>query len=227
MEFCLSGNAVAPNNENTLENLVIFLHGLGSNGEDLIQLAPYFASKLPATAFVSPNAPERCDMAPPEAENSFQWFSLKERDPAKIEAGVGAATPRLTMFIDEVIAHYKVAPENVYLVGFSQGTMMSLYVAPRYSKQLGGVVGFSGALAGGLDLAQRPDDFKKLPVLLIHGEEDDVVPHTSMGLADIALRQSGFPVKTVSRPGLGHSIDEEGLIAAIDFVAEQVSKKAA
>ncbi|MBK67535.1 MAG: phospholipase [Rickettsiales bacterium] len=224
MQFCLSGHAVSPNTENTIENIVLFLHGLGSNGEDLIQLAPYFASKIESTVFISPNAPEACDIAPPEAQDSFQWFSLQNRDPQAIEGGVAGVTPRLHTFMDEILAHYKVSAKNLYIVGFSQGTMMSLFAAPRYKEQIGGIVGFSGALPGGMELAQNPEEFKKMPILLIHGEEDDVVPHTSLGLADIALRQTGFDVKTVSRPGLGHSIDEEGLVAAIEFVEGLVKK---
>lgn len=194
------------------DSLVILLHGLGSNGQDLISLAPMWAGDLPRTAFVSPDAPFPCDMAPPGYPNSFQWFSLQNREPNVILQGVRMAQPILDSFITEQIEKYAVKPERTILCGFSQGMMMSLYTAPRYPEKLGGVLGYSGALVG------EPGE-NKIPVCLIHGEADDVVPFSSYRYAKSTLSKAGFEISGHSTPGLMHSIDQEGLDAGKEFLS--------
>ena len=194
-------------------SLVILLHGLGSNGQDLISLAPMWAHDLPQTVFVSPDAPFECDMTPPGYPNSFQWFSLQDRDPHMVLQGVQRAQPILDSFITEQIETYDVAPEKVVLVGFSQGTMMSLYTAPRYPEQLGGVVGYSGALIGDIE-------GNKLPVCLVHGEADEVVPIGSYNHARGKLIGAGYRVSGHTTPGLTHSIDQAGIDSGAAFLKE-------
>lgn len=197
--------------EGKAESLVILLHGLGSNGRDLISLAPMWATELPNTVFVSPDAPFACDMVPAGYPDSFQWFSLQDRDPHMVLEGVQRAQPILDSFITEQIEKYDVAPEKTVLCGFSQGTMMSLYTAPRYPAQLAGVLGYSGALCG------EPGE-NKLPVCLVHGEADDVVPIDAYNHARGKLIGAGFKVSGHSTPGLTHSIDQAGLDAGRDFL---------
>ena len=186
-------------------SLVVLLHGLGANGADLMGLAPYWAEALPETAFVAPDAPEPCDMAP----YGFQWFSLQDRNPLSMMRGVSAAAPLLDLFLDEILAEQGVDARRLALVGFSQGTMMSLHVGLRRAAAPAAIVGYSGALLAGpelfLQVRARP------PVLLVHGDADPVVPVSALDAAAIGLRAVGVTVETERRPGLGHSIDEVGL----------------
>lgn len=217
MDFSLSGHSVGPTSEGKPKSIVLFLHGLGSNGDDLIALAPYFANVLPDTVFVSPNAPEHCDMAPAGYEGSYQWFSLQDRDPDTMLRLVKEASPKLEVFIDEILDYYQLPASKLVLVGFSQGTMMSLYTGLNYKEQLAGIVGFSGALINE-DHALQAN--KQTPVLLVHGEEDDVVPYDAMAMAQFRMKEQGYiNLETLSCPGLAHSIDEAGLKAAVDHVA--------
>lgn len=193
------------------KSLVILLHGLGSNGQDLISLAPLWAKDLPDTMFVSPDAPFPCDMVPPGYPNSYQWFSLQNRDPNVILQGVRIVQPILDSFITEQIEKYNVPSDKVILCGFSQGTMMSLYTAPRYPQKLGGVLGYSGALCG------EPGE-TKIPICLVHGEADDVVPIEAYHHARGALIGAGFKVTGHTTPGLTHSIDQSGIDEGAAFL---------
>ena len=192
------------------KHLVIFLHGLGADGNDLIGLAPML--DLPDTHFCSPNAPFPCDMAP----YGRQWFSLQDRDPARIVKEIAIAAPMLNAFIDAQLTRFKLQPKDVALIGFSQGSMMSLYTAPRRDVAIAGVVGISGALFGpellASEIKSRP------PVCLIHGTHDEVVPFQAMGIAEAGLRANTVPVKSHARSQLGHGIDEEAIAITQDFL---------
>lgn len=188
------------------KSIVLLLHGLGSNGRDLISLAPYWDRALPDTLFVSPDAPFACDMVPPGYPDSFQWFSLQDRDPDKMLKGVLEAAPTLDAFIAALLEQYKLPAGKLALAGFSQGTMMSLYTGPHYKEKLAGVLGYSGALVWPQD--SRP---AKLPVHLIHGEADDVVPISAYHMAKQKLEAAGFTVTGNTTRGLPHSIDEAGI----------------
>lgn len=194
-------------------HLVLLLHGVGADGHDLIGLAPYLAQALPAAVFVSPHGPFPCDMAP----MGRQWFSLQDRTPSVLLAGIQASAPILDAFIDAELARYGLTDDKLALVGFSQGTMMSLYVAPRRAKPMAGVVGYSGALAGPERLAGEIKS--KPPILLVHGDADPVVPFALMTAAAQGLRAAGIAVETLPRPGLPHSIDEEGIAAGANFLS--------
>ena len=185
--------------------LVVLLHGLGADGNDLISLAPLFAQVLPGAAFVAPNAPFPCDMA------SFgrQWFSFQDREPEAVVAGVRAAAPHLEAFIDSELERAGLGDERLALIGFSQGTMMAPHVALRRARPCAAVIGYSGALVAPQLLAEEIES--RPPVLLVHGDADEVVPFSSMAAAGQALRENGLLVHSEPRPGLSHGIDEEGL----------------
>lgn len=214
--FMLDGPRFGPANGGRPQSLVLLLHGLGADGNDLISLAPYWARLLPQTAFVSPHAPFPCDMAP----YGRQWFSLQDRSPAMILAGVKAAAPILDAFSDAELAKHGLTENRLALVGFSQGTMMSLYVAPRRQHACAAVVGYSGALVGADSLATECKS--RPPVLLVHGDADPIVPFAAMANAAAGLRAVGLAVETLARPGLPHSIDEEGLARGGTFIAEKL-----
>jgi phospholipase/carboxylesterase len=201
----LDGPVQRPVSGGKPKKIVLLLHGVGADGNDLIGLAPVWAQLLPDAEFVSPNAPFPCDMAP----YGYQWFSLQDRSPEAILAGVRATAPILDAYIDDLLSSRGLDEKDLALVGFSQGTMMSLYVGLRRANQLAGILGYSGRLiapellAG--ELRSRP------PVLLVHGTHDPMVPFESLAHAETALKTAGVPVETLACPGIEHSIDPEGL----------------
>ncbi|MGH7064103.1 MAG: alpha/beta hydrolase [Stellaceae bacterium] len=210
----LSGPSRPPAAGGKPRRLVILLHGLGADGNDLIGLAPYWARLLPDAEFVSPNAPFPCDMTP----YGYQWFSAQDRSPPAVLAGVRAAAPMLDGFIDDALAERGLGAADLALVGFSQGTMMSLFVGLRRREPLAGIVGFSGRLLAPERLA---DELRsRPPILLVHGTEDPLVPYGSLAAAQAALEAAGVPVETLTCPGIGHSIDEAGLRRGGQFLKD-------
>lgn len=201
----LDGPRFGPASGGAPQQLVILLHGLGADGNDLIGLAPHWGRILPDAAFAAPDAPFPCDMAP----MGYQWFSVQDRSPAAMLSGVRMTAPALNAFIDQELKRTGLTADRLALVGFSQGTMMSLYVAPRRAAQVAAVVGYSGRLIAPELLAEEA--LSRPPILLIHGEADDVVPFESMAMAEEGLAAAGFTITTQGRPRLGHGIDPEGL----------------
>jgi len=209
----LEGPVVEPADGGAADSLVLLLHGVGADGDDLIGLAPMLRPHLPRTAFVSPNAPEACDMAP----MGRQWFSLSDRRPAALLAGVQRAAPDVAGFLDAERERRGLEARRCALFGFSQGAMTAYQVAPRYTPQLAGVVGCSGALLGAELLA---DEVRaEPPLLLMHGDADEVVPVQALPAAREALEALGFAVQWEIRRGLGHGIDPEGIDRAGRFLA--------
>lgn len=218
---------IQPAASGTTRQAVILLHGYGADGSDLIGLAPYLAQGLPDCAFHSPDAPHPCEMSP----FGRQWFSLAAYDPdllrrhpdtmqpayAAMVEGARLAAPEVEAFIAEVVARHGLSgPQDVALVGFSQGTMMSLHVALRLAQPVAAVVGFSGALLGAGTLAAEVTS--RPPVLLVHGDADPVVPPQATDLAASALRAADLSVDTHLCHGLQHGIDEDGLRLAQAFL---------
>lgn len=206
----LTGPRFGPAAGGAPRQLVILLHGWGADGNDLIGLAPPLAQVLPHAEFLAPNAPFPCD-----AGQGLQWFSLGDMDPRRgmsddaMQARLGVVAPMVDAFIDAALEQHGLAPAKLALLGFSQGTMTALHVGLRRSAALAGILGYSGHLvAGPALLAEAP---AKPPILLVHGEQDQVLPVAASRYAEELLRQHGFPVEAVYRPGLGHGIDEEGL----------------
>jgi phospholipase/carboxylesterase len=214
MISALSGPSRPPASGGPPSRLVILLHGLGADGNDLIGLAPYWAPLLPTAEFLSPNAPFPCDMAP----YGYQWFSAQDRSPAAVLAGVRAAAPFLDEFIDDALAKRGLDAADLALVGFSQGTMMSLFVGLRRGNPVAGIVGFSGRLLApellASELRSRPR------TLLVHGTDDPLVPYESLAAAEAGLESAGVPVETLTCSGTGHSIDDNGLRRGGSFLKD-------
>jgi|SRR5271165_1651388 len=209
MTVQLDGPRLPPASGGDAKQLVIFLHGYGADGNDLIGLGREWARLLPNAAFVSPHAPESL---PGGFFGGRQWFGLTMRSEQEWEEGVRRAQPALEAFVIAEAARLKLPMNAVALVGFSQGTMMALQVGLRLEEPLAAIVGFSGHLAGASRLAAEIKS--KPPVLLIHGSDDEVIPVQSIHHARAALASAGVPVQWQIRPGLGHGIDPEGLLAA-------------
>lgn len=198
-------------------SLVIFLHGYGADGNDLMGLAEPLAQHLPDTMFLAPDAPQAC------VANPFgrQWFPIPYIDgstQSEAMAGMAASVSALNDWLDSTEKTTGIAPERTVLVGFSQGTMMSLHVAPRRARAFAGVVGFSGRLLAPERLAADAKVYP--PVLLVHGDRDEVVPPSSLPEAADALRAAGFEVGTHVSEGTAHGIAPDGLGLALEFIRQ-------
>lgn len=205
----LTGPSVGPRAGRPARQLVVLLHGVGADGHDLIDLAAQWAPALPHSAFASPDGPGAYYLVPPGvAPHGRQWFSLADRTPAVLEAGVEAARPAVDAFIDAELARWGLAADAYALMGFSQGAMTALYVGLRRAVPPRAILAFSGAL---LAPDRLPATAARTPVLLVHGETDEVVPVARSHAAEATLRAAGVAVESVYVPGLGHGIDPSGL----------------
>ena len=204
-----------------VRSVVVFVHGYGANGADLLGRADPLGEHLPDTLFVAPDAPEAIPMMP----NGYQWFPIPWIDGSseeEAERGLMAAARDFDAFLDALMVDEDVLPEQVVLFGFSQGTMMSLHVAPRREDEVAGIVAFSGRLL-------RPDLLadevvSRPPVLLIHGDQDDVVPPQSLPEAAEALQEAGWKdVYAHIMKGTAHGIAPDGLSVALAFMRDKLS----
>jgi phospholipase/carboxylesterase len=220
----LDGPRLEPRNS-AARRLVVFLHGYGADGNDLIELGRAWQQILPDTAFVSPHAPEPCGQAP----TGRQWFALTFRDPDERWTGVNKTAPVLERFLDAELARYKLAPPALALVGFSQGTMMALHVGLRRAIAPVAIVGFSGILvlpnnaapeAIAAEIKSRP------PVLLVHGDQDDLIPPQALFHAAQTLATLEVPVEWHMSAGVGHGIDGEGLRHGGEFLMRRFGLRA-
>jgi phospholipase/carboxylesterase len=217
----LNGPRLEPRAGGPARQLVVFLHGYGADGNDLIEIGRAWQPLMPNAAFVSPHAPEPCAMA----GAGRQWFGLTFRDPDERWRGVNSAAPILERFLDAELERRKLPPSALALVGFSQGTMMALHVGLRRAAAPAAIVGYSGmlvlpadavtdALAG--EIRSRP------PVLLVHGDRDDLIPAQALFQASQGLSELGVPTEWHLSAGIGHGIDGEGLRHGGEFLARRL-----
>ena len=203
-----------------IRSAVVFLHGYGANGADLLGLADPLSEHMPDTLFLSPDAPEDCAGSP----MGFQWFPIPWIDgPSEEEASVGMrhAASDLNAFLDGVMVDEDLLPEQVMVFGFSQGTMMALHVLPRREDAVAGIVAFSGRLMEPDSLAD--ETICRPPVLLLHGDQDEVVPPQSLRLAAEALQEAGWKeVFAHVMKGTGHGIAPDGLQVALAFMRDRL-----
>ena len=202
------------------KRLVVFLHGYGADGNDLIEIGRAWQGLLPDTAFVSPHAPEPCGQAP----TGRQWFALTFRNPNERWVGVNKAAPVLENFLDAELGRHKLPPSALALVGFSQGTMMALHVGLRRATAPAAIVGYSGIFVlpdGAEAKAVAPEVRSKPPVLLVHGDRDDLIPAQALFLSAQGLAALEVPVEWHLSQGIGHGIDGEGLRHGGEFLAQR------
>ncbi len=219
MTRVLKAERVEPRSGET-RSVVVFLHGYGANGADLLGLADVLGEHLPDTLFVAPDAPEAC----PGAPMGFQWFPIPWIDGSseeEAERGMRAAIDDLNAFLDALLVDEDLLPEQMVLFGFSQGTMMSLHVAPRREDEIAGIVAFSGRILSPELL--KDEAVSKPPVLLVHGDSDDMVPPQSLPEAAEALQEAGFKeVYAHVMKGTGHGIAPDGLSVALAFMRDKL-----
>ena len=212
----LSGPMLAPQSGGLPRQVVVLLHGYGSDGQDLIALGQHWRPLLPEALFVAPNAPDAC----PDNPMGYQWFPLRlDRTISRVE-GAPAAREAIAGLLDELWAQTGLGPAETVLVGFSQGAMMSLHVAVRRPVEIAGVVAISGRLLRPELLAAEA--VVKPPVLLIPGDRDPVVPFSDMGKAGDALVGAGVPTYAHVMKGTGHGIAPDGLGVALQFLKERL-----
>ena len=205
-------NPAAGGNAN---KLVVFLHGYGADGKDLIDLAKPFGMALPNASFISPDAPHPCAMSP----QGRQWFPIEEIPMGAIKASLG-----LLDLIDNEAKKLNLTFKDVILIGFSQGAMMSMQCLLINNEQLGAIIGYSGALkeenidAADDQILNGKHKYSDTPILLVHGEQDEVVPFQSLEKSKYLLNKIGFNVQTLSRQNLAHGIDPEGISKGMEFL---------
>lgn len=225
MAVALDGPRVEPRSGKA-KQLVVFLHGYGADGNDLIALGQEWQSQIPDAAFVSPHAPEACAGAP----MGRQWFELTFRNPDERWRGVNKVLPVLQSFLDAELARHGLPADALALVGFSQGTMMALHAGLRRATAPAAIVGYSG-----LYVTPETDDGpeqamaeirSKPPVLLVHGSKDDLIPAQALFLSANLLSAAEVPVEWHLSPGIGHGIDGEGLRHGGAFLAKAFKRRA-
>ncbi|MDJ1159580.1 phospholipase [Chelatococcus sp. SYSU_G07232] len=218
MPATLDGPRLAPKS-GTTRQLVVFLHGYGADGNDLIEIGRQWQRWLPDAAFVAPHAPEPCGMAP----MGRQWFALTFRDPSERWRGVNRAAPALDAFLDAELAKHRLDGTKLALVGFSQGTMMALHVGLRRAVGPAALLGYSGMLV--IPDNPGPDHLRgevrtRPPILLVHGDADEVIPVEALFMSAEGLSNIEVPCQWHLAAGLGHGIDGEGLRHGGLFLAQ-------
>ncbi|ARO14712.1 phospholipase/carboxylesterase family protein [Ketogulonicigenium robustum] len=199
---------------------VVFLHGYGTNGEDLLSLASLIGEHMPDTLFIAPDAPERCAGRP----GGFQWFPIPWVDGAsqeEVEESVTRSLDDLQAFLDGIMVDEDLLPEQVILFGFSQGAMMSLLAAPRREDAVAGVVAIAGRMLRPAALADEAQVFPA--TLLIHGDQDTTVPPENLPSAVQTMQDAGFKeIFAHIQKGAGHTIAQDGLQVALAFMRDRL-----
>ncbi|UAJ12642.1 alpha/beta hydrolase [Glacieibacterium megasporae] len=221
MSEIVNDSSLQPLSARSPKQIVLLLHGYGSNGADLITLAPQWQQALPDALFLAPNAPQRCaGMA-----TGYQWWPLEAFTPQALASGSASAAPAINAFVERKLVQYRLSDADLAIVGFSQGTMMALYVGLRRENQIAGILGYSGMLTDAAGLAHQK--ITKPPVLLVHGLADTVIPVSSLHAAEHSLRSLGIDVTSHVSAGLGHSVDPVGLRLGAEFIGRVFDRRIA
>lgn len=213
MSKIVNGSSLQPQSGNAPKQIVLLLHGYGSNGADLISLAPHWQQAMPDALFLAPNAPQRIG----NLASGYQWWPLQSFTPQALAEGARSAAPAIDAFIDRKLDQYGLTDSQLAIVGFSQGTMMALHVGLRRRQQVAGIVGYSGMLVGATELATELTT--RPPMLLVHGDSDPIVPISALHAADNDLRKLGINAQIHLASGVGHTVDASGIRLGAEFVA--------
>lgn len=211
----LSGPMLPPLS-GTPRQAIVLLHGYGADGNDLIDLGRHWGQVFPDAMFVAPNAPRRCGGSP----FGYEWFPLQvDRIAGRID-GARQAAPILKDFLADLWAQTGLTARDTFLVGFSQGAMMALHVGTAMPEELAGIVAFSGAFVAAEGF--ETGSFARPPVVLIHGDVDQVVDPALSRQAANELVAAGFEVALHISPGTGHGIAPDGLEFATSFMLARI-----
>lgn len=205
LSFSLTGPSLSPNSDYTVKSCIILLHGLGSNGENLLDLAHLWKPYFPETAFFAPNAPFLYEMGPLFGQG-YQWFKFDSQHPSYITQGLQKAIPYLSRYVTEILEIFHLSPQKIVLCGFSQGAMMALAFGLQYQQDIGGILSYSGGIFGSL-----PRTTLYPPLCLIHGEDDTVVPPYVFFESERLLKDHKIPFQSHLLKNLAHTIDGRGI----------------
>ena len=194
------------------KQLIIFVHGYGADGSDLFSLGQYFKTVTPEAALCAPNAPYRCEGSP----FGYQWYDVLMQDPSERLRAIRSTAAIFDNFVDQQLDRRGLSDDKLVLIGFSQGTMMSLFAAPRRERSIAGIIGYSGRMEAPELLKEEIQS--RPPVVMVHGDSDELLAVSEMETAAAYLRDNGVEVATHVRPGLGHGIDEQGIHLGLKFV---------
>ena len=205
---------IVPDKNVDVKNAIVFLHGYGANGKDLINIGHEWRDKLKNTVFISPNAPFNCDWG----GDAYQWFDLTSTAPEKIGEGLEKAGPYLNKFIDDLTVNFSLKDDKIIFFGFSQGAMMGLYHWCKRKRKCAGLLAYSGLLFGNQKFASEIKS--KFPVRIFHGRNDEVIDSQNSVRSKDKLISLGFKVDLKIQDNLGHGIDNTGLDFALDFIKD-------
>jgi phospholipase/carboxylesterase len=214
----LTGPELSTKSGNKPKQLILFLHGVGADGNNLIDIANVLAPHFPNAYFLSPNAPFPYDMAP----SGYQWFQYRDISEENLLKGLNKAMPYLNEFVDHQLKRFNLTEQDLAVIGFSQGSMIALHTFPRRTKPIALIAGLSGTIVAPHLLEKELNS--KPSILLMHGEKDQVVPVKFMKLSSQALKNLDFNIKTHIYPNLEHSINQEEIVEIIKELKEKFSK---
>ena len=211
MTFCLNAKIIKPEDKN-INNAVILLHGYGGDGNDIAPVTINWKRFLPNTIFICPDGPETCSINP----TGYQWFDLNSEDEEYITKKALEAEKILKKFIAEIKNEFSLLNSNICLSGFSQGCMMSINVGLSEKEKFAGILGFSGKVINKIDLDSRI--FSKPSTLLIHGDQDEIVPPVNLLEAKDFFERNKIEIITKMIKGCGHNIPIEASSTGLIFL---------
>tara|TARA_B100000614_G_scaffold120265_1_gene107763 strand:+ start:174 stop:833 length:660 start_codon:yes stop_codon:yes gene_type:complete len=211
MTFCLNAKIIKPEDKN-INNAVILLHGYGGDGNDIAPVTINWKRFLPNTIFICPDGPETCSINP----TGYQWFDLNSEDEEYITKKALEAEKILKKFIAEIKNEFSLLNSNICLSGFSQGCMMSINVGLSEKEKFAGILGFSGKVINKFDLDSRI--FSKPSTLLIHGDQDEIVPPVNLLEAKDFFERNKIDIITKMIKGCGHNIPVEASSTGLIFL---------
>ena len=212
MTFCLDTKLIKPEFEKEIKNIVVLLHGYGGDGNDIAQITLNWKRFLPNTLFICPNAPEVCSINP----SGYQWFDLSQDNEVFILKESKKNEIILKKFLDEINKKYSLPNSKICISGFSQGCMMSINVGLSSNEKYSGILGFSGKIINKEELSKRINN--KPEILLIHGENDDIVPCVKSLEAKDFLERNKVPVNLEIIKDCGHHIPIEASSIGLKFI---------
>jgi len=216
MTFCLESTIIKPEKNNNINNIVVLFHGYGGDGKDISMLTLNWKRHLPNTVFICPNGHEQCSINP----SGYQWFDLTKDDPIYILNESLKAEKKINKFLDEIKEEYKLENNQICLSGFSQGCMMSINVGLTAEKSFSSIVGFSGKIINSEDLKLRKKN--NTNVLLLHGDQDDIVSPTRLLEAKDFLLREKVNVETHLIKNCAHHIPIEASSIALNYILKNI-----